>query len=166
MTPTGAAATPTQGTTINDLRTADPSNGGRAPQNYANISSQCNDGIGTESVYWLYDDGRRFPAAEPDASSSAGGWSRSPTPTPPDPPPGSYSNVSIPWKSAQWTVLIDTDGDGYREFAVQVDGATGLPATPIDMLQSIYSNTDSARLLTSPTIADVHRPLPSAHGLH
>ena len=39
---------------INDARTADPSNGGRAPQNYANISSNCTDQL-LPSVFWTFD---------------------------------------------------------------------------------------------------------------
>ena len=58
------------------------------------------------------------------------------------PSAGAFS-TSDPWKSAQWTVLIDIDGDGYREFAVHLDGSSGSPSQPVDRLVSIYSNTPS-----------------------
>ena len=44
-----------QQVSIKDQRDADPSNGGRAPQNYANVSSSCTD-QNLPSVYWQYDE--------------------------------------------------------------------------------------------------------------
>jgi uncharacterized repeat protein (TIGR01451 family) len=56
------------------------------------------------------------------------------------PNPGAFS-TSDAWNSALWTVLIDIDGDGYREFSVMLDGSSGEPASAIDRLVGYYSNT-------------------------
>lgn len=120
---------------IKDARTADPSNGGTSPQNYANISSSCTD-QSQPSVAWAYNSSP-FPVfffrwkVEQIANSYATG-----------PLPGTYSNVD-PWKCAQWTVLMDINGDGFYDFAVNIDGCSGLPATPIDLIKSIYNTTKS-----------------------
>ncbi len=120
---------------IKDQRTQDPSNGGRAPQNYANISSSCTD-QSQPSVAWQYDDLDQFN------KTLLFRWKVEQIPNTygTGPSPGAYSNVD-PWKAAQWTVLIDIDGDGFREFAVHVDGPSGTPSEPIDVLKSVYSNT-------------------------
>lgn len=127
-----------QGTPIKDKRTSDdPSNGGTAPQNYANISSSCTD-QSQASTQWKFDSA---------ANTLFFRWrvEQIPNTYATGPAPNAYQNVD-PWKSAQWTVLFDIDGDGYREFAVHIDGSSGLPATPIDILESIYSNTPNQSL--------------------
>jgi len=136
-------------TAIRDKRTQDPSNGGTSPQNYVNISSQCAD-QSAPSVYWKYDTAEqvlflRFKVEQIPNTYATG------------PAPGAYSNID-PWKCAQWTVLLDIDGDGYREFAVHIDGCSGLPATPIDIIQSIYSNTPGQSIdFTNPLIYPIYR---------
>jgi hypothetical protein len=42
-------------------------------------------------------------------------------------PSAGSASSSDPWQSALWTVLIDTDGDGYREFAVRMSSRKILP---------------------------------------
>lgn len=135
---------------IRDKRTADPSNGGRAPQNYVNVSSACTD-QSLPSVSWFYDQGIIAMLPNPTLFFR---WrvEQIPNTYATGPSPGAYSSVD-PWKSAQWTVLLDTDGDGYREFAVHVDGASGTPSAPIDMMKTIYSNTPSQSIdITNPDI--------------
>lgn len=136
---------------IRDRRSADPSNGGTSPQNYANVSSSCTD-QSTPSVAWKYDLASNILFFRWRVEQIANTYATGPA-------PGSYSNVD-PWKSAQWTVLLDIDGDGYREFAVHIDGATGLPATPIDIIRTIYSNTPGQSIdTTSPGIYELaHNP--------
>lgn len=49
------------------------------------------------------------------------------------------SNID-PWYSAQWTMMVDVNGDGWRDFAVFLDGASGSPSQPMDVIKLIYSN--------------------------
>ncbi len=127
-------------TLILDQRVADPSNGGRAPQNYVNVSSSCTD-QSQPSVAWLF---------------SSDVLSADPQPTmffrfKVEQIPNTYATGPLtqaastvdPFFAAQWTVLIDYDGDGYREFAVNLYGASGTPTAPVDVLRSIYSDTPS-----------------------
>jgi uncharacterized repeat protein (TIGR01451 family) len=126
---------------IKDKRIQDPSNGGRAPQNYANVSSSCSDQA-LPSVSWTYDEdtGGFYTyqtlyfrwKVEQIANSYATGPS----------PPGPARN-NDPWKEAQWTVLMDFTGDGYYDFAVHIDGQSGKPGEDIDVLQSIYNTSKS-----------------------
>ena len=58
------------------------------------------------------------------------------------PKSGAYSS-SDPWSSAMWTVFFDIDGDGYREFAMFLNGSSGSPSEEIDVFVSVYSNTAS-----------------------
>ncbi|WP_222932384.1 IPTL-CTERM sorting domain-containing protein [Allochromatium humboldtianum] len=52
---------------------------------------------------------------------------------------GNYSATS-PWSSALWTVLFDVDGDGYRDLAAHLNGSSGSPSEPIDMIAGIWGN--------------------------
>jgi uncharacterized repeat protein (TIGR01451 family) len=122
----------TLGSPLADPSTADPSNGGTTPQNYVSVTSNCPDKT-LPSVYWHYDSVNemvffRFRLASIPNTYATG------------PSPGSAA-TSDPWRSAQWSVLIDIDGDGYREFALQLDGSTGEPSNPVDRLSVIYSAT-------------------------
>src|SRR5205823_5858912 len=45
--------------------------------------------------------------------------------------------------SALWTVFYDLNGDGFRDFAAHLDGSSGAPAVPVDVLRSIWSNVSS-----------------------
>ena len=132
-----------KGIQIIDPRIADPSNGGRAPQNYANISSSCTSLSPDQqqpSVAWYYKTDGLNPTlffrwrVEQIPNNYATGPNTLP-----------YSSID-PYFAAQWTVLIDIDGDGYREFGVNIDGNSGDPAHAIDVIKSIYSNTRSQSL--------------------
>lgn len=117
----------------NDPRVQDPSNGGTAPQNYTNIASSCID-KNLPSIYYSLrqgateaDDVLMFRwRVEQIANTYATG-----------PSAGSFS-ASNPWNSALWTVLFDLDGSGYRTLAAHLNGSSGSPAQPIDMLAGIY----------------------------
>lgn len=125
---------------ILDKRTSDPSNGGRAPQNYVNISSGCNDQT-EDSLQWYYDDFVTAAVTEPTlffrwrVEQIPNTYATGPTLQP--------ASTVDPWKAAQWTVLVDIDGDGYREFAVNIYGASGSPGEEVDVMRSIYSDTRS-----------------------
>jgi uncharacterized repeat protein (TIGR01451 family) len=122
----------TQSSDINDPRTQDPSNGGTAPQNHANVSSSCID-TNLPSVYYQFDAVSNTMFLRWRVETIANTYATGPS-------AGTASSTD-PWQSALWTVLIDTDGDGYREFAAQLDGSSGSPGDPIDRIVGIYSNT-------------------------
>ncbi|HXG55199.1 MAG TPA: tandem-95 repeat protein [Vicinamibacterales bacterium] len=61
------------------------------------------------------------------------------------PSAGAYSSTG-PWNSALYSVFMDINGDGYRDFAVHLDGSSGGPATAIDRLAAIYSTSKSQSL--------------------
>ncbi len=125
-------------TLILDQRVADPSNGGRAPQNYVNVSSSCND-QSQPSVAWLFSSDELSADPEPTMFFR---FKVEQIPNTYATGPLTQSAASVdPFFAAQWTVLIDYDGDGYREFAVNLYGASGTPSAPVDVLRSIYSDT-------------------------
>ncbi|MBI4786984.1 MAG: DUF11 domain-containing protein [Chloroflexi bacterium] len=141
-----------EGNLIKDQRTQDPSNGGTSPQNYVNVSSNCTDQA-LPSVFWTYDAPNQVLFFRWRVEQIANTYGTGPS-------AGAVSS-SDPWKSAQWTVLIDIDGDGYREFAVHLDGSSGSPSKPVDRLVSIYSNTLSHSIdyLNDPDIHQLyHNP--------
>jgi uncharacterized repeat protein (TIGR01451 family) len=132
-----------------DQRTQDPSNGGARPQNYVNVSSGCPDQT-LPSIYYYFDktaDGGNGIIffrwrVEQIANNYATG-----------PSAGSYKSTD-PWSSALWTVFLDLDGNGYRDFAMHLNGSSGAPSTPVDLLRSIWSsltNTNSIDYLGDPT---------------
>ncbi|MCB1888778.1 MAG: IPTL-CTERM sorting domain-containing protein [Rhodocyclaceae bacterium] len=142
---------------IADPRVQDPSNGGTSPQNYVNVASSCIDRSRPSIYYHLY----RHPTdatldvlmfrwrVEQVAHTYATG-----------PSAGSYRS-SDPWNSALWTVLFDIDGDGYRDLAAHLDGSSGSPAGPIDMIAGIWGNipTQSIDYLADPSIKLIaHNP--------
>jgi uncharacterized repeat protein (TIGR01451 family) len=118
--------------TINDQRVQDPSNGGTRPQNYVNVSSGCPD-QSLPSVYWQYDSANQILFYRWRVEQIANNYATGPN-------AGQYQSTS-PWNSAQWTVFFDIDGDGFREFAVHIDGSSGAPSTSVDILRGIYSDT-------------------------
>ncbi|MEE4358869.1 MAG: hypothetical protein V2I97_20540, partial [Desulfococcaceae bacterium] len=122
------------GNTDNDPRDGDDSNGGTRPRNYVNVSSGCTD-KSLPSIYWAYDSGTQTIFFRWRVMQIANTYATGPS-------PGSYSSGD-PWGAALWTVFFDIDGDGFREFAVHLDGSGGSPSTPIDMVAGIYSNTRS-----------------------
>jgi uncharacterized repeat protein (TIGR01451 family)/fimbrial isopeptide formation D2 family protein len=123
---------------VRDQRVQDPSNGGTTPQNYVNVSSGCSD-QSLPSIYYYFD-----PAGDNNngiiffrwrVEQIANNYATGPS-------AGSYSS-SNPWNSALWTVFLDTNGDGYRDFAMHLDGSSGSPAKLIDVLRSIWSQLKS-----------------------
>ena len=123
-----------EGTSISDDTTRDPSNGGTSPQGYVNVSSGCPENS-LPSSYYQYDPSRQTIFYRWRVEAGPNNYATGPS-------AGAYSSTS-PWNSAQWTILFDLDGDGYREFAVHLDGSSGGPSTAIDRLVSIYSDSRS-----------------------
>ena len=113
------------GTSIADKRDSDGSNGGTSPQSYVNVSSGCTDEV-APSVYYAYNSGSqvlffRWRVQSPPHNYATG------------PNAGSYPSTA-PWSSALWTVFMDTNGDGFRDFAVHLDGSSGSPSAAVDRL--------------------------------
>lgn len=142
---------------INDPRVQDPSNGGTAPQNYVNVSSSCIDKSFPSIYYRLY----KHPTdaaqdvimfrwrVEQIAHNYATG-----------PSAGNYG-ATDPWSSGLWTVLFDVDGDGYRDLAAHLNGSSGDPSHPVDMIAGIWGNipTQSIDYLTDPSVKLIaHNP--------
>ncbi|MBN1552507.1 hypothetical protein JW979_13615 [bacterium] len=132
---------------INDQRTADPSNGGTQPQNYVNVSSGCPD-QNLPSIYWCYNSTFGIFYFRWRVEQIANTYATGPN-------PGSYGNAD-PWNAALWTVLIDLNGDGYRDFAMLLDGSNGKPATPVDRLLGIYATTLSQNIDFEADPANIH----------
>jgi uncharacterized repeat protein (TIGR01451 family) len=132
---------------VRDQRVQDPSNGGTTPQNYVNVSSGCSDQA-LPSIYFYFDPVSRIIffrwRVEQIPNTYATGSSL-----------GAYSN-SDPWKSALWTVFMDLNGDGYRDFAMHLDGSSGAPSTPVDILRSIWSPLKSNSIDYIGASADIH----------
>ncbi|HYH09858.1 MAG TPA: C25 family cysteine peptidase [Thermoanaerobaculia bacterium] len=117
---------------INDQRTQDPSNGGTSPQSYVNVASGCSD-TNLPSVYYFYDPVRQVIFYRWRVENAPNNYGTGPS-------PGTYGATN-PWSSGQWTVLMDTNGDGFRDFAVHLNGSSGDPSKPIDVLNAIWSPT-------------------------
>ncbi|MCB1906887.1 MAG: IPTL-CTERM sorting domain-containing protein [Rhodocyclaceae bacterium] len=142
---------------ISDPRVQDPSNGGTSPQNYVNVASSCIDRSLPSIYYHLYKDPTdptrdvlmfRWRVEQVAHTYATG------------PSAGSYRS-SDPWNSALWTVMFDIDGDGYRDLAAHLDGSSGNPAAPIDMIAGIWGNipTQSIDYLNDPSIKLIaHNP--------
>jgi uncharacterized repeat protein (TIGR01451 family)/fimbrial isopeptide formation D2 family protein len=132
---------------VRDQRVQDPSNGGTTPQNYVNVSSGCGDQT-LPSIYYYFDPVSRIIffrwRVEQIPNTYATGSSL-----------GAYS-TSDPWKSALWTVFMDLNGDGYRDFAMHLDGSSGSPSAPIDILRSIWSPLKSNSIDYLGASADIH----------
>ncbi len=139
-----------------DPRTQDPSNGGTAPQNYVNVSSSCIDKSYPSIYYHLYrgateaDDVIMFRwRVEQNAHTYATG-----------PSAGNVGSTD-PWSSALWTVLFDVDGDGFRDLAAHLNGSSGSPSTPVDMIAGIWGDipTQSIDYVNDPNIRLIaHNP--------
>jgi len=119
---------------IADQRVQDPSNGGTTPQNYVNVSSGCPD-TSLPSIYFYFDATNQMVFFRWRVEQIANNYATGPS-------AGAYSSSS-PWNSALWTVFFDLNGDGFRDFAAHLDGSSGSPAAPIDVLRTIWSNTSS-----------------------
>ena len=132
---------------IKDQRTQDPSNGGTSPQAYVNVASGCNDQF-LGSVFYYYDPVRKVLFYRWRVENAPNNYATGPS-------PGSYSATS-PWNSGQWTVLMDTNGDGYRDFAFHLNGSSGSPSQPIDDVATIWSPTLSNSLDYVNDPANIH----------
>jgi uncharacterized repeat protein (TIGR01451 family) len=119
---------------IRDQRVQDPSNGGTTPQNYVNVSSGCPD-QSQPSIYYYYDATNKIIFFRWRVEQIANNYATGPS-------AGAYSS-SNPWNSALWTVFLDLDGNGFRDFAMHLDGSSGSPSAVVDILRSIWSNVKS-----------------------
>ncbi|HEX6161602.1 MAG TPA: hypothetical protein VF111_15605, partial [Thermoanaerobaculia bacterium] len=117
---------------INDQRTQDPSNGGTSPQAYVNVSSGCND-TNLPSVYYYFDPARQVIFYRWRVENAPNNYGTGPS-------PGTYGATN-PWNSGQWTVMMDINGDGFRDFAVHLNGSSGDPSKPVDVLNALWSPT-------------------------
>jgi uncharacterized repeat protein (TIGR01451 family) len=122
---------------INDQRTQDPSNGGTSPQAYVNVASGCSD-TALPSVYYYYDAARQVIFYRWRVENAPNNYATGPS-------AGAYGATN-PWNSAQWSVLMDTNGDGFRDFAVHLNGSSGDPSKPVDVLNAVWSPTLSNSL--------------------
>ncbi|HEY2323880.1 MAG TPA: DUF11 domain-containing protein, partial [Thermoanaerobaculia bacterium] len=127
-------SSPTDKRPVRDQRIQDPSNGGTTPQNYVNVSSGCPDQM-LPSIYYYYDPASQIIFFRWRVEQIANNYATGPS-------AGSYSSTD-PWSSALWTVFIDLDGNGFRDFAMHLNGSSGAPSSPIDILRSIWSNEAS-----------------------
>lgn len=68
-----------------------------------------------------------------------------------DGPPLALTGSNQPFDAATWNVMLDTDGDGFKEFVILLDGTgQGFEADPDTMpddLVIIYDNNDSQRFI-------------------
>ncbi|SDE13032.1 conserved repeat domain-containing protein/fimbrial isopeptide formation D2 domain-containing protein, partial [Aquimonas voraii] len=143
---------------LNDPRVRDPSNGGTSPQNYVNVASSCID-TSFPSIYYNLRQG-----AAPDGSQDvilfrwrveqiANTYATGPN-------PGNFG-ATDPWNSALWTVFFDIDGDGFRDLAAHLNGSSGSPSEPVDMIAGIWGDipTQSLDYLNDPNIKLIaHNP--------
>jgi uncharacterized repeat protein (TIGR01451 family) len=134
---------------ILDRRTADPSNGGTTPQNYVSVSSGCPD-HSLPSIYYFYDQVSQTIFFRWRVENAPNTYATGPA-------PGAFSATN-PWNSGQWTVLFDLNGDGFRDFAVHLNGSSGGPGTQIDTLNSVWSptKTNSIDYESDPSIHLLH----------
>ncbi len=114
-----------------DPAVADPSNGGTSPQNYVNISSGSPD-QSEPSIYFAFNNSTMFVRFRVESDPNAY--------------TGNNAGNTDPWKAGTWIMMMDVNGDGWRDFSVYLNGDGGSPSTPIDRIQVIYSrltNTQS-----------------------
>lgn len=48
-----------------------------------------------------------------------------------------------PFDATQWSLLIDTDGDGWKEFVIWLDGRSGISGDTLDKVRVLYENTNT-----------------------
>jgi hypothetical protein len=119
---------------VSDMRSSDPSTGGTTPQSYVSVSSGCPDGT-QPSIYYFYDPATQMLFFRWRVQTAPNTYATGPS-------AGTASSTD-PWSSALWTVFFDLNGDGYRDFAAHLNGSSGSPSAPIDVLTSIWSNSSS-----------------------
>ena len=110
----------------------DTSTGGTTPTQSADIVALNN----VPSTYFAYDTIRKVLFVRMQLAN-----------TPLTPTPDGNSNDD-PWDNVTWSLLIDTDGDGFKEVAVQLQGDSGGPANPIDDIAVYYDNSPQNSLPT------------------
>ncbi|MBI5845787.1 MAG: hypothetical protein HZB23_14100 [Deltaproteobacteria bacterium] len=146
--------TKSQGADLRDKKNSDQSTGGTVPNGYVSVSSGCTD-QSLPSVYWYYDSATQVLFFRWRVESGPQTYCTSGV------APPSYASGD-PWNSALYTVLIDTDGDGYREYAMHLDGSSGGPATAVDRLVGIYSNDNTQNVdyvtYNTTVFATAHNP--------
>ncbi|HLX11354.1 MAG TPA: hypothetical protein VKS81_00945, partial [Bacteroidota bacterium] len=122
-----------KGAPINDPTHSDPSNGGTQPNNYVDISSGTPDGT-YPSSYWAYNGTTFFIRfalqGSPDTYT-----------------PGHSVGAADPWTSGTWQMMLDLNGDGWRDFGINLDGQSGTPSSPIDKISVIYSRVTGTQSL-------------------
>src|ERR1043166_5958276 len=132
---------------IKDQRVNDPSNGGTTPQNYVNVSSSCTD-QSAASIYYYYNSTTKTIFFRWRVEQIANNYATGPS-------AGTYSATS-PWNSALWTVFFSITGTGYRDFAAHLDGSSGAPSQPVDILRSIWSALQSNSIDYVGDSANIH----------
>lgn len=118
-------------TVFADPAVQDPSNGGTSPQNYVNISSGSPD-QSKPSIYFAFANNTMFVRFRVESDPNAY--------------TGNNAGNGDPWKAGAWIMMLDVNGDGWRDYSVYLNGDGGSPSTPIDRIQVIYSrltNTQS-----------------------
>jgi uncharacterized repeat protein (TIGR01451 family) len=111
-----------QGNSQNDLEGNPDNSKGATPQSSADFSS----GSGSQPSCYYYADGSILFFRVRLSSS-----------------PMALSGSGEPFVSATWNFLIDTDGDGWKEFVIEVDG-TSSTSDPDDIVV-IYDNANSQK---------------------
>lgn len=114
-----------------DPAVQDPSNGGTSPQNYVNISSGSPD-QSKPSIYFAFQNNTMFVRFRVESDPNAY--------------TGNNAGNTDPWKAGTWIMMMDVNGDGWRDYSIYLNGDGGSPSTPIDRIQIIYSrltNTQS-----------------------
>jgi uncharacterized repeat protein (TIGR01451 family) len=114
-----------------DPAVQDPSNGGTSPQGYVNISSGTPD-QSEPSIFFAYNSSTMFVRFRVESDPNAY--------------TGNNAGNTDPWKAGTWIMMLDVNGDGWRDYSVYLNGDGGSPSTPIDRIQIIYSrltNTQS-----------------------
>lgn len=112
----------------------DPSNGGTTPTQYVDVVGNS---LSVVSVFYGYDSLKQTlfvrMRMEVDVQTNS---------------PDGASNDD-PFNNGTWCLLIDTDGDGWKEFVVMLDGQTGSPSSPIDETVVYYENTNTQSLVSA-----------------
>src|ERR1044071_665268 len=133
---------------VKDLRnSSDPSNGGTTPQNYVSVSSGCPDST-LPSIYYFYNSSTKTIFFRWRVQQIANTYATGPS-------AGAYG-ATDPWNSALWTVFFSITGTGYRDFAAHLDGSSGAPAQPVDILRSIWSALQSNSIDYVGDSANIH----------